>query len=306
MPRNLAPETATILTRACLGAIWGPDGATDEQLVILGSIAEHMWGLGDVDLSRDAALSAVEAAALITDEKARRRTRELMVMLELCRHPLELSHEQRVEEYCHALGGDGPGMELARNIVSRGADAAIEDFTRRFYEKAADMMEPEMIDIATADEAEAARRLSEIDAALRAAGPGTLGAEFVAFYDRNGFAVDSKAIPLFGHDMSHVIGGYDATPTGEICIGVMKLMITDSDIHWIELLGNVMIHEAGLTPENYKDHEAALSDPANIALVMRAMERGRETTRDFSNVDHLSMIDWQFADVLEEFGVPPL
>ena len=106
--------------------------------------------------------------------------------------------------------------------------------------------------------------------------------------------------------MSHVIGGYDATPTGEICIGVMKLMITDSDIHWIELLGNVMIHEAGLTPENYKDHEAALSDPANIALVMRAMERGRETTRDFSNVDHLSMIDWQFADVLEEFGVPPL
>ena len=306
MQRNLSPEIATIITRACLGSIWGPDGPTDEQLVILDSIATHMWGLEDVDLSPAAALSADEAAALITDEKVRRRTRELMVMLELCRHPLELSHEQRVEEYCHALGGDGPGMELARNIVSKGADAAIQDYLRRFYEKATEMMEPAMVEIAAADAAEVEARLAEIDAALRAAAPGTLGAEFMAFYDRNGFTVDSKAIHLLGHDMAHVIGGYDATPGGEISIGVMKLMITDSDIHWIELLGNVMIHEAGLTPENYKDHEPALRDPANIEMVIRAMERGRETKRDFSNVDHLSMIDRPYADVLEEFGVPPL
>ena len=306
MPRSLQPDVATTITRACLGAICGPDGATDEQLVILGSIAEHMWGLGDVDLSPDGALGADEAAALITDENVRRRTRELMVMLELCRHPLELSHEERVEEFCHALGGDGPGMALVRELVSNGAEAALGDYMRRFMEKAADMMEPAMLEIAVAEETEAAKRLAEIDGAVHAAAPGTLGAEFATFYERNGFTIDASSVHLFGHDMAHVIGGYDATPSGEICIGAMKLMITDSDIHWIELLGSLLIHEAGMLPDGYKTHESALTDPANVQLAIRAMERGRETKRDFSNVDHLSMIDWPYADVLEEFGVPPL
>jgi len=218
----------------------------------------------------------------------------------------ELSHEQRIEEYCFALGGDGPGMALVRELVSNGAEAALGDYMRRFMEKAADMMEPAMLEIAVAEEEEAARRLAEINAAVHAAAPGTLGAEFVAFYERNGFTIDASSVHLLGHDMSHVIGGYDATPVGEICIGAMKLMITDSDIHWIELLGSLLIHEAGMLPEGYKTHQSALTDPANVREAIRALERGRETQKDFSNVDHLSMIDWPFEDVRAEFGVPPL
>lgn len=294
------------MAQACLGAISGPDGATAEQLTILTAIACGFWGLDPADLTPESALTPQEAASSILDEQPRRRTREMMVMLELCRHPLELSHEQRVEEYCFALGGDGPGMAIARELVSKGADAALEDFMRRFYEKATEMMEPAMIEIAAAEEAEAAARLAEIDAALRSAAPGTLGAEFLAFYERNGFEIDAKSIALFGHDMAHVIGGYDATPTGEICIGAMKLMITDSDIHWIEFLGNLLIHETGMVPEGYVSHQAALTDPENIATVIRAMDRGRETQRDFSNVDHLSMIHQPFEEVQAAFGVPPL
>jgi hypothetical protein len=306
VPRSLAPTDADAVTRACLGAISGPDGPTDQQLSILRAIATHLWGVRDVDLSPGAALSAAEAGARITDPVLTRRTRELMVLLELCRHPLEASHQQRVEDYCMALGEDGPGLALARTYVAEGAAAASDDFLRRFLEVAPEMMEPAMLEIADAEEAEAARRLAEIDAALHAAAPGTLGAEFVAFYERNGFTVGPQAVPLFGHDMTHVIGGYDATPIGEICIGVMKLMITDSDVHWIEFLGNVMIHETGIVPEGYTAHEPALTDPANVALMIRAMERGRDTATDFSTVDHLSMIDWPYADVLDEFGVPPL
>lgn len=306
MPRSLAAADVDAVTRACLGAISGPDGPTDEQLHILRSIATHLWGVRDVDLSPGAALSAAEAAARITDPVITRRTRELMVLLELCRHPLEASHQQRVQDYCTALGEDGPGLALARTFVAQGAAAASEDFVRRFLVVAPEMMEPAMLEIADAEEAEAARRLAEIDAALSAAAPGTLGAEFVAFYARNGFTVGPQSVPLLGHDMAHVIGGYDATPIGEICIGVMKLMMTDSDVHWIEFLGNVLIHETGIVPEGYEAHEPALTDPANVALMVRAMERGRDTATDFSAVDHLSMIDWPYADVLEEFGVPPL
>jgi hypothetical protein len=307
MPRDISVSDAEIVARTCLGAITGPDGATHEQLAVLRSVVTHLWQIDDVDLSPTAALNPEEAAAQLTDEMLRRRTRELMVLLELCRHPLEASHEQRVEDYCHALGGDGPGIELARNIVQRGSEAALEDWLRRFTEKAPEMMEPAMIEIASIDdEGIAAERFAEIDAALHSAGPGTLGAAFVDFYDRNGFTVGPEAIPLMGHDMAHVIGGYDATSIGEICIGAMKLMITDSDIHWLEFLGNVMIHEAGLVPDGYAKHDAALTTDENIEMMARALERGRETKLDFSTGEHLSMIDWPLDEVRAHFGVPPL
>lgn len=306
MSRDITTTDADAVARACLGAISGPDGPTDEQLAILRSIASHLWQAPEIELSADAALSSSDAASRITDERLRRRTRELMVLLELCRHPLEESHAQRVEEYCHALGGDGPGIEVVREYVARGADAAAGDWKRRFETIAPAMMEPEMLELADADEATAAARFAEIDDALRAAAPGTLGAEFIAFYDRNGFTIGPTSITLFGHDMAHVIGGYDATPIGEICIGAMKLMVTDSDAHWIEFLGNVMIHETGIVFEGYVPHQPALRDPANIELLGIAMERGRATPRDFSVGDHLSMIDWPYVDVLEHYGVPPL
>lgn len=306
MPRALAAADAELVTRACLGAITGPDGATDEQLTLLRSIAAHLWQLPGVDLSPEAALTAEESAERITDDMLRRRTRELMVMLELCRHPLEDTHAARVETYCHALGGDGHGIAIVREYVSAGADAAFEDWLRRFTPEAAETMEPVMVEISQVDEEEAARRIAEIDAAIRSAGPGTLGAEFVSFCDRNGFEIGAKSLILFGHDMTHVISGYEATSIGEICNSVMKLMITDSDAHWLEMLASMMIHETGILFPGYEPHVSPLTDPANIELVAVAMERGRATKMDYSLGDHMSMIHWPYADVLEHYGVPPL
>ncbi|MFM8861872.1 MAG: hypothetical protein ACKOIA_05365 [Acidimicrobiia bacterium] len=306
MPRALAASDAELVTRACLGAICGPDGPTDEQLMILRALATHLWGLDDPDLSPSAAITSGGAAEGITDERLRRRTRELMVLLELSRHPLEESHAERIEEYCHALGGDGPGMAIARDYVSQGAEAAVADWMRRFEEKAPEMMEPEMLELAQADADDAAVRFAEIETAIRSAAPGTLGAEFAAFYDRNNFTIGPESIPLLGHDMAHVIGGYDATPVGEIALGAMKLMITDSDIHWLEFLGSVIIHETGILFPGYEPGDPPLQDPANVEMVMLAMERGRATRTDFSYGEHLSMIDWPYADVLDHYGVPPL
>lgn len=299
-------EDAILLTRVCLGAITGPDGATAEQHNILDAIARHMWQLSDLELSTLTPLTATEAGAAITLDNRRRRARELLVLLELCRHPLEPQHTERIEEYCEALSsGVGAGVELARNLVSRGADAALADWFRRFDAKAPEMMEPEMVALMAVETEEAAARLEEIGVALEAAGPGTLGAEFREFYERNGFSLNAGSMVLFGHDMAHVIGGYDATPIGEICIGAMKLMMTDSEIHWLEFLGNVMIHETGIVPEGYEPHEPALQDPANVEKFARALQRGRDTEQDFSVGDHLAMIDWQYEDVLRHYGVAP-
>ena len=306
MSGNISAVDARIIAGAALGSITGPDGATDEQLTILRTIAGHVWGVDDLDLSPGAALSATDAALMLSDPMLRRRARELMVLLEMCRHPLEAAHAQRVEDYCHALGGDGPGIELIRDFMSSGADAAVADWMRRYEPLAPATMEPEMIELAAADEATAGARFEEIEGALRAAAPGTLGAAFIDFYDRNGFTIGPESIPLFGHDMAHVIGGYDATPIGEICIGAMKVMVTDSDAHWIEFLGNVMIHETGILLPGYEPHEPALKDDERIEMMVTAMDRGRRTERDFSVGEHMSMIDWKYEDVLEHYGVPPL
>lgn len=163
-----------------------------------------------------------------------------------------------------------------------------------------------MVELMEVETEEAAARIEEIGMALQLAGPGTLGAEFRRFYERNGFALNTESMVLFGHDMAHVIGGYDATPIGEICIGAMKMMMTDSEIHWLEFLGNVMIHETGIIPEGYQTHEPALQDPENVEKFARALQRGRDTAMDFSVGDHLSMIDWPYTDVLEHYGVAPL
>jgi hypothetical protein len=312
MPRTLPPAHARAVTGACLGAISGPDGPTESQLAILGCIAEHLWLLPDVDLSPAAALTAAEAGDAITDEQVRRRTREIMVLLELCRRPLEEAHTLRVEEYCHALGGEGAGIDIVRDYISDGADAAVEDWMRRYMELAPTFMEPAMLEVATQEEAEAAQHLAEVEAALRAAAPATLGAEFLAFYERNGFTIGPESIGLFGHDMCHVIAGYEATPIGEICLGAMQLLVTDNDTHWLQLLASVMIHEAGILLPGYVPHRPPLSDPtnpergANIEMLGASIERGRASSVDFSVGDHLSMIDWPIADVRAHYGVAPL
>ena len=310
MPRTLPPAHARAVTGACLGAISGPDGPAESQLAILGCIAEHLWRLPDVDLSPAAALTAAEAGDAITDERVRRRTREIMALLELCRHPIEESHARRIEEYCHALGGESAGIDIVRDYISEGADAAVDDWMRRYMELAPEFMEPAMLEVAAKEEDEVATRLAEIDTALRAAAPGTLGAELIAFYERNGFTVGPESVGLLGHDMSHVIAGYDATPIGEICLGAMQLMVTDDDSHWLQLLASVMIHEAGILLPGYVPHRPPLSDPtnpelaANIELLGASIERGRATTGDFSVGDHLAMIDWPLGDVRAHFGVP--
>jgi len=306
MPRQLLPDNARLVTSACLGAISGPDGPTDEQLAVLRCVVSHLWGLPDLDLSQVTAFTAAQTGEGITDPVLRRRTRELMVLLEMCRHPLEESHTRRVEDYCYAMGEDGPGIAIMRGYVTEGAETAMNDWLRRFLDVAPEMMEPEMVGLSTKDEDQAAQRFAELEAALRAAGPGTLGAELTAFYDRAGFTLGPGSIPLFGHDIAHVIAGYDATPIGEICLGAMKLMITDSDVHWIEFLGNVMIHETGILFPGYVPHEPAFRDPAALEMLGRALERGQATERDFSVGEHLSMIDWPLEDVRAHYGVAPL
>ena len=66
---------------------------------MLRAVVTHLWQRPDLDLDALTPLSPDDTAALVTDENARRRFKELMVTLELCRHPESPAQIARVEEY---------------------------------------------------------------------------------------------------------------------------------------------------------------------------------------------------------------
>ena len=94
---------------------------TEEQRAVIASIVSGYWGRPDLDLDALEPLDPEGSAAAITQDAHRGRMRELMVMLELCRHPMSDAQVVRVEEYAAALGESGPGLTLVRTLVSHGA-----------------------------------------------------------------------------------------------------------------------------------------------------------------------------------------
>jgi hypothetical protein len=308
--RIIEDELVEPVARVLVGAIDVDGGPTDEQRNVLQAIVAGYWGRAELDLSALSPSSPAEAAGAITEPPARRRVRELLVLLELCRHPSSVAQVERVEEYAAALGESGPGLEIARDLVRKGADAALADFQRFLASAGADLAEKTMRssypDDLSAPDPELAARLR----ALHDLPPGTLGYEYVEFYRRNGLKLpgDDLHIPAIfvSHDMCHVIGGYEPVAIDEIALGAMQLAIADTDVHWLQLLGNLGVHEAGflasgdLVPKN-----ATLARPGATEALAHAMWRGAKCTGDFTGADHLGMAHRPLADVRAEFGVPP-
>ena len=88
MPRVINDAMVETVARVLVGVIDVDGGPTDEQRAVLDAVVAGYWGRPDLDLSSLAPLEPSAASAAVTDPAHRRRVRELMVMLELCRHPL--------------------------------------------------------------------------------------------------------------------------------------------------------------------------------------------------------------------------
>jgi hypothetical protein len=310
MPRVLDAEHAQPALRAMIGAADVDGGPTAEQLAVVGALAQ---GYFEVDLDPEAAepLTPQETADAFTTSAQRGRVRELLVFVELCRHPVTASQAERVEEYCAAMGESGPGLTIVRDLVDKGKAQAAADYMRFFGgELAKPMLEPQLAGqypgrLDAPDPALAARLR-----ALSDAGPGTLGRAYVEFYERYGFDLPGNGTNMpavfVSHDMTHVIGGYEPIAVDEIALGAMQLGMSDTDAHWFQFLGNLGVHEAG-----YLDGEGALvpkegclTRPGAPEAVAHAFWRGAQCTGDFSTIDHLARAHEQLDDVRASFGIP--
>ena len=306
----VAPALVEPMTQGLLGAIDVDDGATDEQLAVLGAIVTYLWDRPDLDLASVAPLTAAETATAIHDPHARRRFNEILVTLELCRHPETATQVERVEQYAEALEIGGPHLQIVRDWVDAGAERATEDFDRFYAAELEALSEPTLRDRYL--------RLDEPDLELAAQlealhdhPEGTLGWSYIEFYRRNHIAVPGAdthtPAHYVSHDMNHVIAGYEPTGPGEIALGAFTLAMHDNDANWLQFVANLVIHEAGLLKHGEIAPKAStLTREGATDLLGEALARGARCTSDFSQADHLGIADWPLDSVRTYYHVVPL
>ena len=310
MVMSVAKDMVDTCARVLLGGIAVDGGATDPQLGVLRAIVAHPWERPDLDLAAMATIEPDGAARAVVDPALRRRLIELLVTLELCRHPQTQTQISRVECYAAAFGIDGSALEIVRRWIDEGAERATQDYDRFYGEELPQLSEPTLRDkylVLAEPDPELAPRLKT----LHELPTGTLGYWYIEFYRRNRLVLpgDDTHLPAHyvSHDMNHVITGYEPTGPGEIALGAFTLAMKDNDANWLQFMTNLLIHEAGMLKHGeIMPKSESLERPGATDLLGEALARGARCVGDFSQIDHLAMATWPLEDVRSHFNVMPL
>ena len=306
----LREEEAPTVVAGLLGGIDVDGGASDEQLSVLRSIASHLLGRSDLGLDDVTPAGPEEAAGSLVRPEGRLRFCEILMTLELCRHPQSAQQVTRVEEYVSAMGIDRIEVATTRTALERGADEASKDL-ERFYGG----ILPEISEVSLRDNY---LRLSEPDHALaerlrslRHLPEGTLGHAYVEFYRRNNITLPGDDIHFpahyVNHDMNHVITGYEPTAPGEIARSAFLWAANDSRRNWLEFLITMSIHETGVLNHGDIRAKVATLDRGGVPnLFGEGLERGAQCTEDLTQLDHLELATWPLEHVRRRCNVVPL
>lgn len=306
MPRVVDNAHLRPALAALIGSCDVDGGPTDEQFALAGALATGYFHT-TVDPRSVQPLGPDEASEQLDDEVLRTRVFHLMVVAELCRHPLTRSQVLRTEEYARAFGISDEGQRLARDVMAAGNAVAEADYFRIFDGHRLELEEPALTHHGDGGPDPTPPEVFERIHSLGDCPPGSLGRAFAEFYDSNGLEMPGPEDPHAGvfvaHDMAHVIAGYAPTGLEEVALGAMQIGIADTEVHWVQFLGNLGVHEA-----RFIHHTAGppvLAAPGAMEVLAHAFDRGSATAEDFTVVDHLSMADLPLEEVRARYGVPP-
>jgi ubiquinone biosynthesis protein Coq4 len=306
----IGPEMVEPVVAGLVGGIDVDGGPSDEQITVLQRLVGDLWQRPDLTLGALSPLDPRATARALTNEASRLRFCEILMTLELCRHPQSSKQISQVEAYVSALGVSDIEVETTREALEQGADAVSEDL-ERFYGG----ILPEICEITLRDkylrldqpDHDLARRLR----ALHDLPEGTLGHAYVEFYRRNGIALPGDDINLpahyVNHDMNHVITGYEPTAPGEIARSGFLWAANDSRHNWLEFLMTMSIHETGvLNHGEIRAKVATMARPGVPELFGEGLARGAQCTADLPQIDHLALADVPLSQVRDQFNVVPL
>ncbi len=142
---------------------------------------------------------------------------------------------------------------------------------------------------------------------------GTLGRGFVEHYRTNGFTFpgDKGGFPMGAifHDVGHVLGGYDATPEGEMQVAAFQAGYRRTENSFFTLLFAVLLHTAGVnvSPLPMPKHPGRIGEGDLAARMLHAMERGSQLVVDLGDAwDFWPHMASPLVEVRRRLGVPPL
>ena len=298
------------LVAGLVGGIDVDGGPTSEQAVVLGSIVADLWKRPDLSLDQVVPFGPGDLADALVRPDARLRFCEILMTLELCRHPQSENQVNRVEAYVSALGVSEVELRVIRESLDAGADEASNDLERFYAGILPEISEASLRDDylhLTEPDHELAKRLR----ALHDLPEGTLGYSYVEFYRRNGITLPGDDIHLpahyVNHDMNHVITGYEPTAPGEIARSGFLWAANDSRRNWLEFLVTLSIHESGVLNHGAIRAKVSTLDRQGVPeLFGEGLERGPQCSADLSQVDHLALVELPLDQVREQFNVVPL
>ena len=305
LPNEIEPMTAGLL-----GGISTSTGPTTEQMIVLESLARHLGDGTDIDLQNLTPLSPDGVSKALQRSEARLRFAEIMMTLELCRHPMSLEQVDLAEKYVAAMGIDDVEIEVTRTAIVKGAEAAATDLERCYQQILPEISELSLRDrYLRLDQPDHA--LAERLRALHDLPENTLGYQYLEFYRRNNIELpgDDTNLPAHyvNHDMNHVITGYEPTAPGEIARSGFLLATNDSRHNWLEFLLTMSIHESGVLNHGEIRAKVATLDRRGVPEFLgEGLQRGARCTVDLSQVDHLSIAHVPLEQVRERFSIVPL
>ena len=306
----IAPELVDPVVRGLIGGIDVGDGPTEEQLNVLAAVVGQVWGRPDIDLKATGGLGPDELAAAVTDPVARRRFYEILVTLEMCRHPLDDAQVSRVEQYSAAIGLAPRELEIFRDLIDQGAKRAAADFSRYFDDMIMGRSEERFKGMPIQKETPE----PEIVRALEGFADlpdDSLGRAFLNFYERNnlelpGVRASTVNHMYVAHDFIHVLSGIEPTGPGEIGLGAFQMAMDDNPVNAFAFLSPIIVHETGISGvDNIVVTEGALSRPGAIDLLGESFARGSAVTGDFAAADHFAIAAMPLDEVRAQYGVRP-
>ncbi len=293
-----------------LGSISTSEGPTSEQLTVLDAIASHVCGRADIGVAHLTPLSPDAVARALQRPEARLRFADIVMTLEICRHPASLEQVDLAEKYVTAMGIGDQAVELTRTEIAKGAEAAATDMNRSY----AGIL-PEISELTLRNkylhldrpDPELAARLK----ALHDLPDDTLGYQYIEFYRTHGFPLPGDDVNLpahyVNHDMNHVITGYPPTAPGEIARSGFLMAANGSRHNWLEFLLTMSIHESGILNHGDIRAKVATLDRDGVpAYLAEGLRRGALCTTDLSQVDHLAIAHLPLEQVRANFSVAPL
>jgi len=268
---------------------------TQEQIDLLDALAGHVMRVSASDAP---VVSPEEAATVLVKPRLRKAVGEMLVTLELVRHPPSEALTARVGEYIDALGIEDGFQKLAAGYLANDRERVARDWERV---RQPDILESFIDNWNNEQITEKMNSLADLP-------DGALGRALFDFYHRNGFAFipedETGQDSLIPHDLTHVLAGYGATAEAEIALQGFMVGAARGESHFSSLLASLLLFEVGMLPfPGIEPTQGVLGRPDAAELFAIAVERGLQCHGDIEG-DHEEMLALPLAQVRAELGIP--